>query len=514
MEKFFDIIPPEKIRREMEKMEKKTPAFEQIFKRIVLKAVCLLVIISLNWAGLSAVIETFAHFNDTESSSENSYNAGTLDFQLSPQGDFYNLTPGEENLIAKREIKIQNQGTLGFWYKITTTSFSKKCQKLNLTLILEDGTEITQPLKDFQTGPIQFSDLTDDLEFVVSPAKNISGKKTCDFTLQFEAWQDETFGVGFWDIEEIPNTVTIERKKNKKAKDDIVINEFLPNPSGDDCDLRGLEGEWVEIYNRGSDEFNLEDWYLLDSEDNKIEISEDNTHTGSTIIEAKGSGNEWLVVFFNGCILDNEKGDKISLYDDEGDLIDSYTYKGSVQENKSFARYPDGSKKWYDPIPTPGGPNILEEEIFEEGTVNEESFVEEEPPVEEVTTEENQEELVQEGEEEQKETTTENPKPETLEEPITNPPDVGIIETVTPSVDGVAIINGASDDEENVADEPITDEGVIDEAPVNEVPIVEEQPAALPDENASKPDGAGESVSTGESSGDSGVDAGGESVNE
>jgi predicted ribosomally synthesized peptide with SipW-like signal peptide len=476
-------------------------------RKSLIKIVSLLLIIGLNWTGLLAVGNTFAYYNDTETSSENSYSAGTLDFQLSPQSDFYNLTLGEENQIAKREIEIQNQGTLGFWYKITTTSFSKKCQKLNLTLILEDGTEITQPLKDFQTGPIQFSDLTDDLEFVVSPAKNISGKKTCDFTLQFEAWQDETFGVGFWDIEEIPNTVTIEREKNKKAKDDIVINEFLPNPSGDDCILEGLEGEWVEIYNRGSTEVDLEDWYLLDSEDNKIVISEYNTHTGFTIIEPKDSGNEWLVVFLNGCILNNEKGDTISLYDDEGSLIDSYTYKGSVPENKSFARYPDGSKKWYDPIPTPGGPNILEEEIFEEETTEEEPTIEETSTSNEetaTTTEETAtttEEITPTEEATSTDETTINEEPpviETIDETINEIPDETGGETTEDVIEEPASESNTPAPEESSANE---------EVPADETPAVEEQPVVAPDDSSSTPDGAGENVGDG-GSGDGGGEIG------
>ena len=79
---------------------------------------------------------------------------------------------------------------------------------------------------------------------------------------------------------------------------------------------------------------------------------------GLTIIGPKGSGNEWLVVFCNDCILNNTGTETIKLYDDFNNLIDFYTYSGKQQENKSFVRYPDGSEKWYDPIPTPGYSNV------------------------------------------------------------------------------------------------------------------------------------------------------------
>jgi len=149
---------------------------------------------------------------------------------------------------------------------------------------------------------------------------------------------------------------------SQSKTEDIVINEFLPDPLGDDCDLSGIYGEWVEIYNKGANQVDLSGWYIKDDAGNTIVISSSNTHTGSTIIGAKGSNSEWLVVFLNGCILNND-GDTVYLYDNANQLIDSYSYTGSTQENKSYARYPDGTENWYDPIPTPGKPNQL---TFEE----------------------------------------------------------------------------------------------------------------------------------------------------
>ena len=54
-------------------------------KQSITKIICFMLIVGLNWTGFSAVIETFAYFNDTETSSENSFSAGILDFRLTNQ---------------------------------------------------------------------------------------------------------------------------------------------------------------------------------------------------------------------------------------------------------------------------------------------------------------------------------------------------------------------------------------------------------------------------------------------
>jgi hypothetical protein len=196
-----------------------------------------------------------------------------------------------------------------------------------------------------------------------------------------------------------------------------VLNEFLPNPEGeeygfdfgDDSDSIP-QGEWVEIYNNGSATIDLAGWQIKDAgPDHTITISTTNTNSGSTVIGPKGSGNEWLVVYMNHSVLSNS-GDTVSLYEPFGALVDSHSYRGDnhpqhycdliptpddpnnqpatgsgctwVPGNKSYARIPDGTGSWFDPVPTPGRQNELEEIIPEEET----------PVEEELTIEENQEE--------------------------------------------------------------------------------------------------------------------------
>lgn len=167
---------------------------------------------------------------------------------------------------------------------------------------------------------------------------------------------------------------------------DVVINEFLPNPTGEDRATKP-DGEWVELYNRGSADADVAGWVLYDAIDNHgLPITAANTNTGGTTVPTGG----FLVVYRNGdnnFSLNNEGEEIVRLYNGPisggATLVDSYSYNGSefnnltptpgsansdsysgsgnnqVPVNKSFARIPDGSANWVDPIPTPGGPNKL-----------------------------------------------------------------------------------------------------------------------------------------------------------
>jgi len=163
----------------------------------------------------------------------------------------------------------------------------------------------------------------------------------------------------------------------------IVINEILPNPSGDD-DATKPAGEWVELYNRSGADIDIDGWVLYDAIDaHELVVSQSNSDNNNNLSDSGETvvpGGGFLVVYRDGGgdFSLNNNGDTVRLYDDAigsgGTLIDSYTYTGVVPDDKSIARYPDGSDTWYDPIPTPGGPNLLETEgDLEEPDVSEPS---------------------------------------------------------------------------------------------------------------------------------------------
>jgi len=693
-----------------------------------IKILSILLIVGLNWTGLSAVIETFAYINDTETSSGDTFTAATSDFSLTG-GDFSpsGLNPGDS---TTKNLTIQNDGSLGFQYKINYEKVSGNlCDYLDLTAGAYSGL-----LKDFtDQEPFTFSG-TPSWDFVISLPAGASDSlqgEICDFKFVFNGWQEDlSWGEGLSDTEETQNIISANYWNPP-----VVLNEILPNPSGDDCSLAGIDGEWVEIYNKTSNPLDLDNWYIKNSTGTQITISASNTLGGSTTISANG----WLVVFMDGCVLDNIS-DAVTFYNQNDVQVDSYSYAlpeynvnntpgstndmvlylpldddsldqsgnsnngtnngatfvsgqineglsfdgiddyvdcgndasldirdeltieawikpdtvskayyhssivdrgnsywflilntgklaflrfnendlqtgygkfsifsttatiptgewthvaitysvlggnavklyingllsaagsftngpidssvsaltignrmglhyfdgsidevkiysrvlnaseilshyGQVPENKSYARIPDGNSNWVDPVPTPGGPNILESEI-----INQEEAIEEEPIAEELLGEETpvaEEEPVGEGdlvieeepmiEEEPSEEIPAIEEESTEEEVITeeNQEQGGIIEEINEIIDEVIdkIVDEIMPDEET-GDEvvsgleaPVIDEAqVIEEAPADETPAVEEQPAAVPDNSSSNPDGAGESVSVG-GSGDGG----------
>ncbi|MFH1244357.1 MAG: lamin tail domain-containing protein [bacterium] len=141
----------------------------------------------------------------------------------------------------------------------------------------------------------------------------------------------------------------------------VVINEFLPNPTGAD-DAPMPAGEWIELYNNSNSAVNVAGWWLYDDTNtHELAINASNTNTGNTIIPAKG----YLVVYRNGdpdFALDNTTADTVRLYagtiGSGARYVDSYRYTTFKTVGLSYARFPDGTGNFIDPDPTPGEPNV------------------------------------------------------------------------------------------------------------------------------------------------------------
>ena len=134
----------------------------------------------------------------------------------------------------------------------------------------------------------------------------------------------------------------------------VVINEFLPDPIGYD-NASMPNGEWVELYNNGSDEINLSGFVLYDSIDsNELYITEDNVE-GDLILQPK----DYTVVYRNGDsdFSLNNNGDKVRLYDGypvrESNLIDNILY-GNYLVADSGMSLCKLNNSWYECNPTPG----------------------------------------------------------------------------------------------------------------------------------------------------------------
>jgi hypothetical protein len=243
--------------------------------------------------------------------------------------------------------------------------------------------------------------------------------KTCYFKWIFTAW-GENFAdasLGFSDTEEKSGGVKIGKT--------IVLNEILADPAGpDNAPMPG--GEWVELYNNSNIAFDVNGWVLYDSDDShELYITPSNTNTGNTIVPAHG----FLVVYRDGDadFTINNSNETIRLYNgypvSASVLIDSFSWTTAKPTGFSFARIPDGVGDWVDPIPTPGGPNVL-------------TIVNALPPIEE---------------------------PPVIETPV--------IEETEPAIDQ-PVVEEQAPAEEFLAEEPPAEELVIEQQPVVEPELV------------------------------------------
>lgn len=367
-----------------------------MIKKSILKILIILIFVGLNWAGILSIGNTYAYFSDTENSDSNTYQTGTLDLSLrSGQGNFVppaianDMDPGES---VARDIYIKKEGSLPFQYNAHSEPISGSCD-LEFYELLElrvwynwyDGIEKHMDLK--YNGLLKDFDLITDSDLQVPnshpyhsnvfygpdehwlyfsiayplEAPELTGQQ-CQFKFAFNGWQtnlsDSSFG--FSDTEEIYSTlidsIFIEEEPIIDNSN-IVINEFLP--------IAGNYPEFIEFYNKGNVQLDIADW-IIENKDTTIIINSGILYGSATntIIEP----GKWLVIDLSKVqedILDNIS-DIIILYDNENNEIDMTSYVGASMVDKSYARIPDGSPNWVDPIPTPGAPNKLDEEEVEE----------------------------------------------------------------------------------------------------------------------------------------------------
>jgi len=483
-----------------------------------IKILSLLLIIGLNWTGLSAIGRTLAYYLDNEDSNDNLFQATILDFSVTNKHieDFIGMEALSE--IEFASVVTKKTGSLNIQYEVNTEKISGDdnfCDALEMKVEHNGVEKHDGSLLSFSAATTtQLGTWEFELNLPVSTT-NVPHGAECDVDLVFRGWRSDVVSFeesGFTDEERIQLRLTSRT---------IVLNEFLPNPDGvaygfdfGDDNSNMPQGEWVEIYNNSDSSFDLAEWYIkdsLESDTNKIMITNANTAPIGTIVGPKN----WLVVYMNKAVLNND-GDTVRLFDNSNTLIDSYTYTshdyceleptpgdensdttnggncGEVPTNKSYARIPDGIGYWVDPIPTPGRMNVLEGEnvfmvmvspillqineiILEEPSIIDEPIIEE-PVLEEQITET------------EETTTTEEETAITTEEVATTEETTEIIETTEPSVieEPAAIENDASEEMTVVENEeqPAIEEtpSVIEETPptIEETPsVIEETPPAI-----------------------------------
>lgn len=322
------------------------------------KMLCLLLVLGLNWTGLSAIGDTFAYFNDIENSEQNTLAAGTLDFRLTNQniGGFVGMENNGE--IFHTSVAIPESGSMPMQYFVYSNSASPVCSEFKVRVKQNEAEIFNGPLPDFFSATTTFFG-TWKFEFDLPVGVAVTQGNLCQANITFSAWREEIENPeesGFFDIEIL--------SLNLKAKT-IVLNEVLANSN--DSHPYPANKEFIELKNNGNAPVDVASWKVSEMTaggvENKYTITTaGGPHTaspygGSTIIPTGG----WLVLLLSGGTALNNDGDTIRLYDSGDNKLDEYSYE-AAKYGMSDARYPDGIGAWVDPIPTPGGMNVLESE--------------------------------------------------------------------------------------------------------------------------------------------------------
>ena len=130
----------------------------------------------------------------------------------------------------------------------------------------------------------------------------------------------------------------LELKYNSPVEFGVLINEFESNPEGDD-----IGKEWIELYNSTNETVDLNGYVLVPgtNEANAMKI-------GNLSIASK----EHVVIDLSKRMLNNSAGkmgtgEKITLFDRDGNEVDSTPWKSDTKNNDStWQRDGDASSSW------------------------------------------------------------------------------------------------------------------------------------------------------------------------
>lgn len=144
------------------------------------------------------------------------------------------------------------------------------------------------------------------------------------------------------------NAGGIPQKNGITYPKNIIINEVLPNPKGDDS-----ENEFIEFKNVGTTDIDLVGWKVGDASTKTYIIK--TADFSSTLIKP----NEFFVLYrkITGLALNNSGTESVKLYDPDGALVTSIEYSGTAAEDQSYAK--SEAEYFWTTTPTPGKENII-----------------------------------------------------------------------------------------------------------------------------------------------------------
>ncbi|HVO28379.1 MAG TPA: lamin tail domain-containing protein [Candidatus Paceibacterota bacterium] len=127
----------------------------------------------------------------------------------------------------------------------------------------------------------------------------------------------------------------------------VFINEWLPNPAGDDA-----QGEFIELFNTGASAARLDGWTLHTTGKKIFSLSGRSVGPGGFLLLRRGDTKLTL----------KNNSEELRLYDAAGRLADQSSFDGSAPEGESLSRinYATDTAEhftWADP--TPGAANQI-----------------------------------------------------------------------------------------------------------------------------------------------------------
>jgi len=144
------------------------------------------------------------------------------------------------------------------------------------------------------------------------------------------------------DIEPSPTIPIIPREITAE----MIINEFIPNPAGSD-----EENEWIEIYNAGDNDIDLNGWKLQDASAKTYNFKKE-------VIKAK---NYLVLGRPQTKISINNDAETLILVAPDGTEAFKISFSGGSKEGYSFARFGPNDWRWTK-ILTPGKANQYSED--------------------------------------------------------------------------------------------------------------------------------------------------------
>jgi DNA/RNA endonuclease YhcR with UshA esterase domain len=146
----------------------------------------------------------------------------------------------------------------------------------------------------------------------------------------------------------VSNVGGIAQNASSAYSKNIIINEVLPNPKGDDS-----QNEFIELKNIGTTDIDLTGWKVGDASTKRYVVK--TADFSSAILKP----NEFFVLYrkMTGIALNNSGTESVKLFGPDGSLVTSIEYTGAVAEDNSYAR--ENTEYFWTTTPTPGQENII-----------------------------------------------------------------------------------------------------------------------------------------------------------